>query len=748
MSKRASRFIAVILLLSVGATASAQLLVYYQFNETSGTTAVDSSGKGNHGTLMSANTTVTTIDANWVPDGWRDGCLDFNGLTEVLIPAENMGLRSDAGSIVFWMNQPSLRGAINTIWWGGDNTTGGGFGQENEIHIHTEAVGANVWVGGELSFYAWGTDAGAWQMHSDPNKGAAGDPPLDPILMCDGQWHHVACTWGNEDGYAKIYLDGRLLTQQEPVNPASYALSNMCIGSMINESRQYYGKLDEFQIYGRALTPEEVAQNVEGILALSYPAALPDPADRATEVPRDAGLSWMIGDTAKAHNVYFGTDEADVNAASPTDPRGVLVGEGQLDATYDPPGLLDYNETCYWRVDEIDAEGSVIRGPLWSFTALNFLLLDDFERYDDTEPNRLFDTWSDGWGTDDNGAIVGHIDPDFDLDEHYSGIAFFHKGAQSMPLNYDTNFKYSEIGLPLEGAAQDWTTDGVQELSLWYRGFPANQGSFVEDPAGTYTLHGAGVDIWGATDEFHFAYKEMTTTATATIIAKVESVANVSGEETHEYAKAGVMIRDDLDPNSRYCAIFVTPAQGVRVQYRLTAGTTSTSAYEPNLVAPYWVRLERTRGGLVRAYHSPDGTNWTQFPLRSVTVSGTIYTGLAVTSHTANVACEGVFSNVAITGPGSDEPWTHEDVGIQSNYPEKIYVALNDKAVVYRDDPNSTMLVDWTEWRVPLQQFADQGVSLTSVNTLAIGVGDVRKDVTTPGGLGLLYIDDVRLYRP
>jgi hypothetical protein len=743
MWKRATGLACFILVLSLATSTWAQLLVYYQFNETSGTVAVDSSGKGNDGKLVSANTTVTTIDANWIPDGWKDGCLDFNGLTEIEIPAERLGLRSDAGSVVFWMNQPSLQGAINTIWWGGDNTTGGGFGPENEMHIHTEAVGANIWLGGELCFA--GQNNPNFHLYSDPNKAAAGDPPIDPILMPDGQWHHVACTWGNEDGNVKMYLDGSLL-HELPYGDRSYPLNHMCIGCMINKSRQYYGLLDEFQIYGRALTAEEVAQNAQGILALSYPAALPNPANKLTEVPRDAVLSWMMGDTARMHNVYFGTSASDVNAASPTDPRGVLVSpeQEQADVTYDPPGLLDYNETYYWRVDEIDAEGAVIPGPLWRFTVRNFLVVDDFERYDDVN-DLIYDTWKDGWWTENNSGVTGHIDPDLDLGEHYIGTTVFHKDAQSMPFNYDTNFKYSEATMTLEGAAKDWTTDGVQELSLWFIGYPAYQGGFTEGPAGTYTMLGAGADIWGASDQFHFAYKEMALTNTTTLIAKVESVT-----ATHDYSKAGLMIRDDLDPNSRYCAIFVTPTQGVRVQYRQTAGMASTSAYEPNLTAPYWLKLERTRAGLVRAYHSPDGasTTWTQFPLTTVTMTGTVFAGMAVTSHVANTVCEGVFSNVSIAGPGSDAAWTDQDVGINSNFPEKIYVVLNDKAVAYTDDPNSTMVTSWTEWRVPLQEFADQGVNLTNVDTITIGVGDKRQDTTSPGGPGLIYIDDVRLYRP
>jgi hypothetical protein len=50
------------------------------------------------------------------------------------------------------------------------------------------------------------------------------------------------------------------------------------------------------------------------------------------------------------------------------------------------------------------------------------------------------------------------------------------------------------------------------------------------------------------------------------------------------------------------------------------------------------------------------------------------------------------------------------------------------------------------EWRIDLQAFADQGVDLTNVNTIALGFGD--RNNPKPGGKGLMFFDDIRLYRP
>jgi len=82
-----------------------------------------------------------------------------------------------------------------------------------------------------------------------------------------------------------------------------------------------------------------------------------------------------------------------------------------------------------------------------------------------------------------------------------------------------------------------------------------------------------------------------------------------------------------------------------------------------------------------------------------------------------------------------------------SNEPEQIYVALNGDAVVYYDDPDASLIDEWNEWRIGLQVFAEQGVDLTDIDSIAIGIG-AQGNVTTPGRSGKMYFDDIRLYRP
>jgi len=105
----------------------------------------------------------------------------------------------------------------------------------------------------------------------------------------------------------------------------------------------------------------------------------------------------------------------------------------------------------------------------------------------------------------------------------------------------------------------------------------------------------------------------------------------------------------------------------------------------------------------------------------------------------------------------SRRDWTAEGVGVlsiwfqgvASNSAESLYVALNGNAVVTHDNPNASQIDTWMEWTIDLSApggFADQGVNLANVNTIAIGLGNKKNPVA--GGSGTMYIDDIRLYRP
>jgi hypothetical protein len=123
-----------------------------------------------------------------------------------------------------------------------------------------------------------------------------------------------------------------------------------------------------------------------------------------------------------------------------------------------------------------------------------------------------------------------------------------------------------------------------------------------------------------------------------------------------------------------------------------------------------------------------------------------IYIGLAVSSHDASVSSEAVFSNVSFPDTTVSDEWLHQDIGVKINEPQPMYVVLNGVGPVYHDDPNASLISTWTEWNIPLQSFADNGVDLTNVTSLGIGVGTI--DSQEPCGEGRIFIDDIRLYIP
>jgi len=482
----------------------------------------------------------------------------------------------------------------------------------------------------------------------------------------------------------------------------------------------------------------------------------PNPTDGAVDVKPSVILSWDAGAVAASHNVYFGIDTDAVKNATTASPE--FKGTKALgEESYDP-GKLTLNTTYYWRIDEVNdaSPDSPWPGNVWSFSTGDFFVIDDFEDYNAGD-NQIWYVWHDGLGAGAPGSpgyVPGNGTGSAVGDEttaSYTEEIIVHGGNQSMPIAFDNNkqgfAKYSEVELTLADQ-RDWTEEGVTELSLWFRGYPGSVGSFTEAPVGTYTMTGSGADIWTVdgveADEFHYAFK--TLTGTGSIVARVQSVDN-----TNVWAKAGVMIRETLDPESAHAMMVVTPGSGVSFQRRPGRSSASTANTTADITAPYWVKIERDMAGNFSAYSSANGTTWQKLGLSEPIQMGTnVYIGLVVTAHNASATCRAVFTNVTITGNVGGQ-WTSQDIGIESNDPEPLYVSVYNNAdapaVVVHDDPAAAQVDTWTEWVIPLQALADQGINLTNVDKIAIGLG-TQGNMTTAGGSGKMYIDDIRLYQP
>ena len=503
-------------------------------------------------------------------------------------------------------------------------------------------------------------------------------------------------------------------------------------------------------------TPKQLIP--QAALAPPVKASSPSPSNGATGTKLTPILRWGPGESAVSHEVYFGTDAQAVANATKSSPE--YKGAKALgDETYDP-GKLAWFTSYYWRVDEVNTlnPDSPWVGSVWSFTTGDFIVVDDFEDYDAGD-NQIWYAWKDGLGYgapgvdpyypgNGTGAAVGD-----ETSPSYTEETIVNSGRKSMPLAYDNNkqgySKYSETELTLT-APRDWTEEDVAELSIWFRGYPASTGSFAEGPTGTFTMTASGADIWLVNnveaDEFHFAYKMLS--GAGSVVARVNNVQN-----TDPWAKAGVMIRESLNPDSAHAFACITPGNGVAMQYRPSTGGTSANYNQTGVAAPYWIKLERSISGMFTVSHSANGTTWqpvTGSAPQNVPMGTNVYIGLALTAHNAALTCQAVFSNVTTTGTVTGQ-WAHQDIGILSNDAEPLYVAVSNKtgnsAVVVHDDPAAAQIDTWTEWVIPLSAFADQGITLTNVDRIAIGLG-TRGNTTVAGGSGKMFFDDIRLYRP
>ena len=218
-------------------------------------------------------------------------------------------------------------------------------------------------------------------------------------------------------------------------------------------AKTYYWRVDEF----------DIAETHKGnVWSFTTEGAVgnPDPANGAVDVSQTPTLTWTPGVFGASHEVYFGTE-----ASSPES-----KGSGNLSSESYDPGQLEWNTTYYWRIDEANNTNadSPWTGPLWSFTTANFLVVDDFESYNDLDPddpesNRIFNAWIDGYDDPTNGSLVGYDTPPF------AEQTIVHGGNQSLPLYYDNSVGYSEATLTLT-YPRDWTENGVTTLTIWFRG--------------------------------------------------------------------------------------------------------------------------------------------------------------------------------------------------------------------------------------------------------------------------------------
>jgi|GEM_PF-1202219 len=231
---------------------------------------------------------------------------------------------------------------------------------------------------------------------------------------------------------------------------------------VMQPAKVYYWRVDEF---------DGVETHKGEVWSFTTAGAVgtPNPPYGAFNVSHTQKLTWIAGDAAASHQVYFGTDKDAVRNATASSPE--YKGPKALGAESYDPGLLEWATDYYWRIDEINDvnANSPWKGNVWVFTTANFFVIDDFESYNNIDPPNplsytIFAGWPDGYDNQAvNGALVGNDLPP------YAEPTIVHSGNQAMPYSYNADQKYAEATHTLT-YPRNWTEKGAEKLVIWFKG--------------------------------------------------------------------------------------------------------------------------------------------------------------------------------------------------------------------------------------------------------------------------------------
>jgi len=217
-------------------------------------------------------------------------------------------------------------------------------------------------------------------------------------------------------------------------------------------------------------------------------------------------------------------------------------------------------------------------------------------------------------------------------------------------------------------------------------GGPALAGSTAYDTqAQTYTIVGAGTNMWAARDEFQFAWRKMT----GDFIVRTHAVFVGAGVDPHR--KIGWIVRQSLDAESPYVDAAVHGDGLTSLQFRKTTGA-ATEQLESTLTKPDVIQLER-RGGTYIMSVARFGEPFTVTETSAVDLGDAVYVGLFVCSHNPTVREKAVFSNVRIVVPPK-AGWTPYRDYIGSNL-EIMTVATGARTVLHTSQI-SLQAPNWT----------------------------------------------------
>jgi len=691
-----------ILVLGMASNVYADLVGHWTLDEGSGNVAHDTSGNGNDGTFNG--------DPQWV-SGFIGSALEFDGVDDYVAIGDLDLIESF--TLTFWMRPSSL---------------------------------SSGWHSVVMKEYDYGFEFDGTSLLGRVGNGAGGwGATVTTTISVPAIWYHAALTWNGSD--LEMFIDASSVGQ----NTGTHVSNNdpLLFASWNTSSEFFNGTIDDVRIYDRALSEPEILGAMEGEIP---PYAWgPDPKDGALHPDTWVTLSWKPGPYAVSHDVYLGDDFDIVDAATPDSAEfrgnqgGTFLVAGFPGFPY-PDGLIP-GTTYYWRVDEVnDADpNSPWKGPVWSFSIppKTAYFPDPPDGAGFVGPDNVTLSWTPGFGAK---LHIVYFGEDYDKVNNAtvgvpSGTAFYSPGALEREKVYYWRVDEFDGFGTYKGNIWSFTTPGAVgnpqpaydatdvQLNMILSWTPADSTALHELYFGTDedAVRGAntgspeykGSKALGA--ESHDPGLLEPDTNYYWRVDEVDAQGNTSTGPIWIFTTGAFLLIDDFeaytDDDAAGKAIWQTWIDGF--------GVADNGAQVGNLLPPY-AEQPIVHGGAQ------------SMPLLYRNEAGVTNSEAAMT----------------LTAP---RDWTQAGVaelslwfrGTSGNAEEPLYVAVSNSAgspaVVTYDDPGAATIRAWTQWQVPLQAFTDQGINLTDVDKIAVGLGS--NGGVAASGSGTMYIDDIRLYR-
>jgi len=539
---------------------------------------------------------------------------------------------------------------------------------------------------------------------------------------------------GNDTGtWQAIRLDGSLGPAVSFSGAVNYADTGVDVGG-----QNAFGVVftTDVPVMGVRITAEG-----HDTLSISVPTVIPviatkpDPADGALHEDTWVNLSWSPGRLAVSHDLYIGDNFDAVNEGA----EGTFIGnqaETFIVAGFPgfpvPEGLIP-GETYYWRVDEVnDSEpNSPWKGDVWSFsipptTAYSPEPADGAQAVD-LNANL---NWTGGFGVKLHTVYFG--DNFDDVNNATGGVsqgtAIYNPGTLELAKTYYWRVDEFDIIETHKGDVWSFTTEGAVEavdpangavdvtqtpVLIWAPGQGTSHEVYFGSDADSLELKSNG-NL--GSESFEPGQLEWNTT----YYWRVDETDNTNANSPWtgplwSFTTANFLIVDDMES---YNDINEGEPGSNRIYLAWIDGydNPSNGSLVGNDVPPF-AEQNIVHSGLQSMPMSYDNS------------AGKSEATLTLTSN----------RNWTVNGVNTLTIWFRGSAG---NAAETLYVALNGNVKVNNDNPEAATRGAWTRWDIDLQAFADQGVNLSNVNSITLGLSSVT------GGTGMMYFDDIRLYAP